>query len=208
MKQFLVVLLIISNLSSFGQKKTEYYDNGSIKSEWEIDSNTKNVINYFYFETREIKSIGIFDSIGVLQDYFHFNQNGDTISKSHILEFKSQPKKDLNFINWQYTKGGIGYYFEKKVKGKKFKDGDIIKVWYIGYFIDGSQFDNSDITGITLEVEFGSNKFLKSFQDGLKLFKVGQKSYIKISPELGYGNKPAGNIPPNSTLIYYVEIRK
>ena len=52
----------------------------------------------------------------------------------------------------------------------------------------------------------GTHYFLKSFSDAFLEMKVGEKAYIFIPPDYGYGNKPAGNVPPNTALVYYVEI--
>lgn len=207
MKKLLIIIGILCPTLLLAQNETSYYENGNIKSEWKTDTIKHLKINYFYFETGELKSQGIFDLDGVLKDYFHFSQNGDTIVRSHIPEFNAQPKKDLSKIEWKTTDSGIGYFFETKGNGEKLKTGEIAKVWYIGYFEDGGQFDNSDITGTILNVEIGKGKYLKSFEEGISLFKKGQKGYIKIPSELGYGNKPAGNIPPNSVLIYEIEIK-
>ena len=38
------------------------------------------------------------------------------------------------------------------------------------------------------------------------MFRKGEHGYIKISPVLAYGDEPFANIPPNSTLICYVEL--
>lgn len=206
-KRQLTLILLFVPFWVLGQQETQYYDTGQTKSEWKTDEASGTKTNYFYFETGELKLVGIYDSIGVLQNYFQFNQQGDTLRKSHIPEFKRQSKKVLTNIQWKHTASGIGFYYETKGKGKKIKSGDSVKVWYIGYFEDGSQFDNSDITGQILEIKIGEGKLLKSFEEGLSLFKKGQRGFIKIPPELGYGDKPAGNIPPNSTLIYEIEIK-
>ena len=208
MKKTIPFCLILLPLLSFGQKKTEYYQNGHVKSEWKIDSVAGTNTNQAYFETGELKDKGIFDLQGVLLDFFHLNKHGDTINRSHIPEYKAQPKKDFGFISWTYTESGVGYYFETKGKGKKIETGDSLKVWYIGYFPDGSQFDNATINNYLLKVKIGDKKLLKSFEEGLVLFTRGQKGYIKIPPEIGYGNKAMADLPANSTLIYEVEVKE
>ncbi len=204
---FLVLMLPLQVLV-LAQKASEYYSNGQLKSVWKTDTLAGTVTNYFYFETGQIKSIGIFDATGLLLDFFHLNKLGDTIGRSHIPEFKAQPKKDLSKIRWTYAKDGIGYAFDTEGTGNKIEINDSIKIRYIGYFEDGGQFDNSYITGYILNLKVGAGRFLKSFENGLCYFKAGQKGYIKIPPALGYGSKPASSIPPNSTLIYEIAIEE
>ena len=207
MKLFYLIAILFLPFITIGQKTTEYFANGKVDNERKTDSKSGIETQNFYFETGELRFQGIYSSNGLLQDYFSFNEKGDTIKKSKIPIIKAQPKIDLGFIKWNYVESGIGYCYINKGKGAKIKEGDSITIKYIGYFEDGSQFDNTDITGDLLNVKIGEAYYLKSFQAGLKLFKRRQKGFIKIPSELAYGDQPMGNIPANSTLIYEIEIK-
>ena len=113
----------------------------------------------------------------------------------------------MSNIIWKETDyNGLEYSKEVKTKQELLIEGDSVKVDYIGYFESGSQFDNSFLGNHTLNLKVGSGEFLLSFYEGLKMFRKGEHGYIKISPVLAYGDDPFANIPPNSTLIYYVEL--
>jgi FKBP-type peptidyl-prolyl cis-trans isomerase len=47
---------------------------------------------------------------------------------------------------------------------------------------------------------------IPGFDEGLQLLKKGAKAYFFIPSKLGYGEQPAGTIPPNSDLVFYVAV--
>jgi FKBP-type peptidyl-prolyl cis-trans isomerase FklB len=72
---------------------------------------------------------------------------------------------------------------------------------------DGTKFDSSYDRGQT--IKFGLNQVIPGWTEGLQLMKPGGKGYFLIPPQLGYGDRGAGNvIPPNSTLVFVVELFK
>ena len=79
---------------------------------------------------------------------------------------------------------------------------------YTGTLEDGSIFDSSLNPGrepFTFTLGVGS--VIKGWDLGVKDMKVGGKRKLTIPPELGYGDKGAGNvIPPGATLIFEVEL--
>ena len=74
--------------------------------------------------------------------------------------------------------------------------GQTVVVHYTGWLTDGKKFDSSVGRGVPFE-----------FQIVLTM-KVGGKRKLTIPPELAYGDRDVGNglIPPNSTLIFEVEL--
>ncbi len=82
-----------------------------------------------------------------------------------------------------------------------------IKVHYLGMLEDGTKFDSSYDRGEPFSFQIGLRQVIKGWETGIIGMKVGGKRTLIIPPELGYGERGAGeHIPPNSTLIFDIEI--
>lgn len=94
----------------------------------------------------------------------------------------------------------------KEGQGEEVKSGDTIEVNYIGTLANGQKFDSSYDRNETFTTEIGTGKVIKGWDMGLLGMRPGGKRRLTIPPSLGYGNQPAGKIPPNSTLIFEIEL--
>jgi FKBP-type peptidyl-prolyl cis-trans isomerase len=101
------------------------------------------------------------------------------------------------------TSSGLQYEIIKEGTGARPSSSDMVKVHYEGRLIDGITFDSS-YGGEP--VEFPLDQVISGWTEGLQLMKVGSKYKFYIPPELGYGAGGAGPIPPNSVLIFDVEL--
>ena len=69
----------------------------------------------------------------------------------------------------------------------KVKNGDSVKVHYIGTLKDGNEFDNSYKRGSTLDFKVGSGQMIKGFDDAVTEMEVGGKKSVTLAPEQAYG---------------------
>ncbi|MBU5562641.1 FKBP-type peptidyl-prolyl cis-trans isomerase, partial [Escherichia sp. S69_ASV_4] len=79
-----------------------------------------------------------------------------------------------------------------------------VVVNYKGTLIDGKEFDNSYTRGEPLS--FRLDGVIPGWTEGLKNIKKGGKIKLVIPPELAYGKAGVPGIPPNSTLVFDVEL--
>ena len=85
----------------------------------------------------------------------------------------------------------------------------IVTMHYTGKLQDGTVFDSSQRIGQEpLRFTLGVGQVIDGWDQGIIGMKVGGQRKLKIPPELGYGPQDKGVIPPNSTLIFKVELLK
>lgn len=90
--------------------------------------------------------------------------------------------------------------------GVEAKKGDTISVNYLGEFLNGEKFDSSYDRNQPFEFILGAGKVIQGWDLGLVGMKVGGKRTLVIPPDLAYGEKGYGPIPPSSTLKFTVEL--
>lgn len=93
-------------------------------------------------------------------------------------------------------------------KGAEAKAGDTVKVHYVGTLTNGDEFDASKKHGSEpFTFDLGKGRVIKGWDEGVAGMKEGGKRKLTIPPHLGYGARGAGpKIPPNSTLVFEVEL--
>ena len=92
--------------------------------------------------------------------------------------------------------------------GAEVKKGDTITVNYLGTLENGTKFDSSYDRNQPFTTQIGVGSVIPGWDEGLIGMKVGGKRKLTIPSALGYGAQGAGTIPPNSNLIFEVELLK
>ena len=99
---------------------------------------------------------------------------------------------------------GLQYKILRSGDGSSPKGTDTVETNYRGTLINGMEFDSSYKRGKT--AVFPVTGVIAGWTEALLLMKVGDKWQLFVPPELAYGERGAGPIGPNSTLIFDVEL--
>ncbi len=122
-------------------------------------------------------------------------------------------KKGQEFLKANSTKegvkttgSGLQYKIVKEGNGDSPTAADKVRVHYEGKLIDGKIFDSSYKRG--KPAEFPLNGVIRGWTEGLQLMKPGAEYQFFIPANLAYGKQMKSGIPPNSVLIFKVELLK
>lgn len=90
--------------------------------------------------------------------------------------------------------------------GSEATSGKKVTVNYLGTLTNGTKFDSSFDRNQPFSFNLGAGEVIAGWDQGVAGMKVGGKRKLTIPPSLGYGSRDLGTIPPNSTLIFEVEL--
>jgi len=98
--------------------------------------------------------------------------------------------------------------------GRVAEAGDYVEVHYTGWLHDdqaedsrGNKFDSSVDRGEKFNFMLGAGQVIKGWDQGVAGMLIGEKRELTLAPEMGYGDRGAGNvIPPGAVLVFEVEL--
>ncbi|MBI2026092.1 MAG: FKBP-type peptidyl-prolyl cis-trans isomerase [Candidatus Levybacteria bacterium] len=134
-------------------------------------------------------------------------QNTATNPTGAAAPQQSSPTPVPTIISSQTLESGLKIEEEKIGEGREVKSGDTIVIHYTGTLENGQKFDSSLDRNQPFETQIGVGKVIKGWDEGVIGMKVGGKRRLTIPPGLAYGEQGIqGAIPPNSTLIFELEL--
>ena len=151
---------------------------------------------------REGKSAKNFNAVKTISAYF----------ENMLIEKKKKTEEEKVIISnltsdFNKTKSGLYYKINKVGSGSNPSAGQTVSVHYKGTLLDKTEFDSSFKRNTPIEFTLGVGQVIPGWDEGIMLLKKGGSGTLIIPPELAYGSSGAGGvIPPNSTLIFEVEL--
>lgn len=163
----------------------------------------------------KIKTINIYRKGKAAEEFVitkeRFADLVEEADKRALERLKAEQDKIDQEINNRYpgavsTASGLKYVVLKEGEGNKSpKKGGRVTVHYTGSFLNGKIFDSSVQRGSPVDFQVG--QVIEGWNEALVSMKKGEKRILVIPPELAYGVYGVPNvIPPNSTLIFEVEL--
>ena len=134
-----------------------------------------------------------------------------TKQQAYMGKLKEQGKveSDKFFAELKAKKGiivlpsGLAYEIIKPGAGDFPKATDTVKVIYTGTLLNGTKFDSN--VGAD-PIEFQLNRVIPGWSEGIQKINKGGKIKLYVPSQLGYGEEGNQGIPPNSALIFEVEL--
>jgi FKBP-type peptidyl-prolyl cis-trans isomerase FkpA len=102
------------------------------------------------------------------------------------------------------TESGLKYKILIAGKGRKPEAKNSVMVHYRGLLFNGAEIDSSYASDEPIKLKL--RKVIDGWSEGMQLMPVGSVFVFLVPPELGYGPRDLGDIPPNSTLIFEIEL--
>ena len=134
-----------------------------------------------------------------------FNTNGEARFKA--ANEKAEKAIESLTAGMKKTESGLFYIINKQGSGSTASKGSRVSVHYKGSLVDGTVFDSSYQRDEPIEFSVGIGQVIKGWDEGIMLLSKGASARFVIPSHLAYGSQGAGEaIPPNSTLIFEVEL--
>ena len=124
-------------------------------------------------------------------------------SDDELAAFDKKIEKHLKAKNIECEKSASGLYYKilEEGEGEFIQFTNKVSVKYKGTFLNGDVFDEQ-----TEPIEMAVSSQINAWKELMLQLKKGSKAYMIASPQLGYGQYKVEKIPPNSILVFELEV--
>lgn len=117
------------------------------------------------------------------------------------------PELPVDAGSLEARESGLQVQILEEGSGQVAEAGQTVVVHYTGWLPDGQKFDSSRDRGEPLSFPLGQGRVIRGWDEGVAGMREGGRRVLVIPPELGYGERGAGNvIPANAWLVFDVEL--
>ena len=126
-----------------------------------------------------------------------------TYTEKDKQTFDQQIKEYLAKKGIECTRSDSGLYYKilEPGEGENIRFQDVVSFSYKGSFLSGEVFDEEK-----KPIEFAVKDLIGAWKEIMLELKPGAKAFLIAPPHLGYGDRKLDDIPPNSILVYELEI--
>jgi FKBP-type peptidyl-prolyl cis-trans isomerase len=196
----LIVLVGLTGLVWYFINEEEPIDDNS----WTIQDNTDTIQNATGVQVLEGEKVAEESQPIKLRPLDRSKIGVKSISQLQTDNVLIKKYIDDNRLIAQPTGSGLYFAMSRLGLGKKPTLNDTVMVNQKGYLLDGTVIDSSYDRGKPDELPLKS--LIPGWQEGLQIFREGSKGKLLIPSSLGYGAAGTNKIPPNSVLVYDIEL--
>lgn len=106
----------------------------------------------------------------------------------------------------QETESGLYYYDVVSGQGPEATDQSTLEIHYALWLEDGTLLYDSREVGETEEFDLSAESLIPGFEEGVLAMSEGGTRVLVLPPELAYGQSGTQGIPPNTGLVFRVEL--
>jgi FKBP-type peptidyl-prolyl cis-trans isomerase len=104
------------------------------------------------------------------------------------------------------TASGLYYRDLREGQGAAARPGQRVRVYFVGWLPDGTQFDGLAPPAEPVEFELGARQVIRGWDEGVAGMRPGGQRQLVVPPALGYGARQVGAVPRNAVLVFVVEL--
>ncbi|MDQ3045959.1 MAG: FKBP-type peptidyl-prolyl cis-trans isomerase [Bacteroidota bacterium] len=155
----------------------------------------------------EVKLNKIFNSNEYQSELSHYD---DLVEDRDIEEQRRLHLfMDTSQVHYSAMNNGMFYLPVKQGTGDLAERGNLVKIHYKGYFLNGRPFESTYDRGQAMEYTVGEQgQVIRGLESAISLMNEGSKAKFIIPSQLAYGGagSSTGIIPPFTTVIYEIEL--
>lgn len=168
----------------------------------------KRFLNVLLFSVL-VFGIGFLTSCGNFDDdsYGYSPEEESQMTKAWINKMTAEG------IDIDTTVNGVFYHVDSLGTGPFISVGDTVQVKYVGMFTNGETFDSSLLRGDGTMTYVHKDKnpnlrLIPGWEEGIEKLNQGGKGFFLIPSRLAYGTSGSLSVPPNSPLVFVIEVLK
>lgn len=205
MKYILAALFLLLGIEANAQIFISEWPNGQIRHEGPMTNGLRTGLHVFNYQTGKRQAEVNYSPSGAPTHVKTWDANGNLEEDTDI---ERMPLGELPEEEFSREDNGLEHFIPSGGRIIHNYDGRKVTVHYAGYLADGSEFDNSFKRKKPLSFKAAMHEVIPGFDQAVSMLVEGETGWFKIPPSLGYQDHFVGNIPPESTLIYQIQLIK
>jgi peptidylprolyl isomerase len=115
------------------------------------------------------------------------------------------PELDIDLSEFERTSSGLYVQDIQVGEGPIARRTSRVWIHYVGWLPDGTLFDGS-LGGDPYHTRLGGSEVIRGWNEGITGMRRGGIRRLVVPPNLGYGSRGQGDVPPGATLVFQLEL--